>query len=493
MNVHERNQFASSQGQSVLHPGFLKFLKDDFNENNEVGAFNFNKYDFQEESVACTEATATTWSRSLASQSLESPHFSVFCKDGVIESPLLLDSHLDNTIQLQRSLDHSVEETTKTLDQSQDEDADLQDYTHLEPSTDLPPAKTLQAPPPSFRRSSKEYPTHLVPSINSHSAETLRALSPIHRRLSESNTKSRLLYQNQTKNITSSNTGSKKPLFYTTMSKSNSFSHSTITSVSDYSPRKAPSKGIDSSLVHMRLSESHTKSTSMRRSQSKKRTSLSGTKKPPFYTTISKANSITGPAITSVPDYSPQKASSKGKKISSTFHNRLMETETYSSSLLRRTQAEKIAFNKYKSNKKPFYYSANTAEKVENTRPNMTRNKKRVATNGIPTKSRGSSTYLSSPVLQKVIVHTKIETLAPVNTPLSRKQSVYDRLAYTGTVSSLHANRKSLSYKPEEKTFGEYCKTALMRDFNGSTQVSGTKDLPIRKPMIGSVINVETK
>mmetsp|Transcript_20974 Transcript_20974/g.30855 ORF Transcript_20974/g.30855 Transcript_20974/m.30855 type:complete len:426 (+) Transcript_20974:182-1459(+) len=57
--------------------------------------------------------------------------------------------------------------------------------------------------------------------------------------------------------------------------------------------------------------------------------------------------------------------------------------------------------------------------------------------------------------------------------PVKNKSSVYDRLSTTGTMSSLRKQKTETNrrYKSQYETFGESCKTALMRRFEGSTHV----------------------
>ena len=295
---------------------------------------------------------------------------------------------------------------------------------------------------------------------------------------------------------------------------------------------------------HSRLSETYTKSYTMRQDKKEPKKNSIYDKRPPFYTTIAKANSFSDTTVSSVSMLSFKKATKKATRTSSSFHNRLAVSQTISSSLYRQERKDernrietKIETNQPK--KKPFYttvipqlpkspsrkissfdvrlgmatrdrrFMSSTMQKVLNAaytdlnegnldstpRPSSARSStarpSTVRPSTVrPSTARSSTARLSPPKLSTTRPNTARPNSERPRTARQRKSgpSVYDRLSKTGTVSSLQRNRNSLQYKEEVKTLHESCKTALMREFKGSTFVPVTKGR-VSKSVIGSVVN----
>jgi hypothetical protein len=234
---------------------------------------------------------------------------------------------------------------------------------------------------------------------------------------------------------------------------------------------------------HSRLSESNTKSSSLRllNKASKYTESVN---RPPFYTTISKANSFSDSTVSSMSMLTIEKAEPKQKKPSS-FHNRLANTETFSSSLHRQHRMNRrteVVKQTDKKNRRPFYTTVVDSSKNRSKRSNT------------PLRSRYAPSR--SEVVPKISVYgeqrrrnlAKVSNEEPKQAVSRSRVSVYDRLSKTGTASSLQKNRNSLYYKKEEKTVHESCQTALMRDFKGSTFVPVSTGR-VTKSVIGSVVD----
>ena len=251
---------------------------------------------------------------------------------------------------------------------------------------------------------------------------------------------------------------------------------------------------------HSRLAESFTKSSSLRR-ESQYIKQNENESRPPFYTTIAKANSYSDSTVSSVSMFSFAKVNSCNRKISSSFHNRLAVTETISSSLRKQLRKESRPMStKHADNRRPFYTTVTKSSAPQsNTKPflriekrdeTFTRNR---TTLRQPTK-RGNKSLPKdgrSNILQQIErKRTQVSKPAGEHKKLAQrsKQSVYERLANTGTASSLQKNRSSIRFKEEEKTLHESCKTNMMRDFKGSTFVAVTKGR-VSKSVIGSVVN----
>jgi len=263
---------------------------------------------------------------------------------------------------------------------------------------------------------------------NSFSGYTPNHRSPwtIYSRLSSLPTKSLSLRREQTVH---------KPRdfrapFYTTVGKANSFSDSTLSSVSTYTYNKSFASGKVSPSFHSRLAVSETFSSAMRKQKSRDDFNNLKQKKNrvPFYTTVSASK----PNEQGLP---PKMLSQHGRRKSLPGRR-----EMFNNSPLRVRHLN----------------SKSTLSKFQNV--------------------AGERTITPSRNQRKKTPKT------------STNVSIYDRLSKQGTVSSLQRNRNSVQYKEETKTLHEHWKAISMRDFEGSTYVPVTKGC-IKKSVIGSVIN----
>ena len=253
--------------------------------------------------------------------------------------------------------------------------------------------------------------------------------------------------------------------------------------------------------IHSRLAESHTMNSMMR--QTKGRMINEGKqkyfKKPPFYTTISKSKSFSD-----FTTYSDSTCSLKETPIfrerttrgSPSIFSRLAATETFSSSCLRKSKSKT-------STKKPFYTAVGSSNlvKSENQRA---KNRRHSSANLVETTAlrrvrsvsqtrekevRSDHTHDQSLLLRNFSELSMSDTIVCNSRHQQQNQkSVYDRLLNAGTISSLQNHKKSYMYQENEKTFSESNKTALLRDFKGSTYVSVTEG-PVNKSIIGTVVN----
>lgn len=237
-----------------------------------------------------------------------------------------------------------------------------------------------------------------------------RSPSPFHARLAESHTKATLMRRNSSKVKLMNEVGS-KPHFYTTIAKANSFSDSTVSSVSMFSLEKQMSKKKVCSSFHSRLAVSQTISSSLRlqkqRSEKPPKMEKVPASRKPFYTTVQ-----------SKQENSANKSARKSDKTGSLIH---IKRDSY-------------------------LYQSQDSSSAKQRRPSNARQGRDLY---LEDRRRGGSR--------------------------SRGVSIYDRLAYTGTAASLQRNRNSLQYKEEHKTLHESCKFALLREFKGSTFVPVTR------------------
>jgi len=285
---------------------------------------------------------------------------------------------------------------------------------------------------------------------------------------------------------------------------------------------------------HSRLAETYTKSNSLRRQQSQQENKAreNDMHKPPFYTTIAKANSFSDSTVSSISMQSFVRRQSFNGKVSPSSYRRLAESETRSSSMRRQKRREVKPNTSDK--RRPFYTTVTTTQSPAQTTFHRTssivkgnsRNNERINQRRLPSTSRRidkisgltqrvhqskamreeqlftrlakqetvSSSRIKSFSLQSKM--TPYEKKAKMTKAAARAKrdgnrnniSVYDRLAYTGTASSLQKNRNSSAYKEKETTFHESCKTALMREFKGSTFVHVTKQR-VSTSVIGTVVH----
>lgn len=263
-----------------------------------------------------------------------------------------------------------------------------------------------------------------------------------------------------------------------------------------HSRQRLPPVPRSPSPFHARLAETQTKSTLLRRETSKTKLENGVGSKPPFYTTIAKANSFSdaNSSISSLTMF-PEEKKPRKKKASSSLHSRLAVSQTISSSLRLQQQRHENApiLERPSDTRKPFYTMV-VKSKPPKVAKKSTRDEYLMESS---IKHARQSNYLENrryPSTGK----PRPSTLRLTNNPSSEQRkrsgkrvasaSIYDRLAYTGTASSLQRNRNSVQYRKEHQTLHESCKNALMRDFKGSTFVPVTRGR-VTKSVIGSVVN----
>ncbi len=262
-------------------------------------------------------------------------------------------------------------------------------------------------------------------------------------------------------------------------------------SVKDDMPRIPRSPATSS--IHSRLAESMTKSFSSRREENRSRSALrQRDTRPPFYT-VARANSFSDSSVSSFSTLTSNRVFSEGK-VSSSFHSRLAASDTFSSYMKKNQRREDFSATNQIDNWRPFYTTVGASEP---SMQNFSRSSRRMSLPRSTERSRESQ-YMDRctdnilPKFQNIHLEEDkfISNMKNRKRPSTAdmRQSVYDRLFTQGTASSLSRNRKSLQYKEEKKTLHEHCKTALMRDFKGSTHVPVTRG-SITKSVIGSVIN----
>uniref|UniRef100_A0A7S3Q4D9 Uncharacterized protein n=1 Tax=Chaetoceros debilis TaxID=122233 RepID=A0A7S3Q4D9_9STRA len=152
--------------------------------------------------------------------------------------------------------------------------------------------------------------------------------------------------------------------------------------------------------------------------------------------------------------------SHRGLRRSSSFsniHERLASTETKASTfkkgLVKDTEQKKEVVHLPLRSQDVFFHRLAKLDTVASSRRKPS-----------PSRLRGPTPYEMS---------LKKEELRNRKPPIKNKSSVYDRKSTTGTMSWLRkqktqANRR---FKSEYETFGEMRKTAVMRNFEGSTRV----------------------
>ena len=455
------NMSSAQNNAVVLHQDF-KLQKNRYikNEDEDDSRSFFNTYRDKKESAVCTTNTISTAATSAQS-------YTVVSRSTTLDSSTSLEGGL------------MLELTNYSVEDSHDMNLQTKDI-NIENYNDF--SDKLHRAAGDNKRSFDAVRNTLPPK------SPRQTPSPFNMQLS--------MGRDASKNIMTDGRSKQRVMIY----KSNSFSDSTCTSMSELScalnsVSSKQDKPKTQSAFHRRLAATETYSSAqLRRTKDEKAafTKTSSTRGP-FYT---KVNSSTSSVVSTSTPPSLRKSdlSKEGKKTSPTFHSRLASTETYSSAHFKPftqsggTKGEKAALSKQRngSRSRPAFAASN---------PTVNRQKAR----GIPS---SLSRRQPSPLLKRMIAHTEKSTNQHTSRPLprspktaSRQQhqpSVYDRLAKTGTVSSLYANRKSTSYKRPEKTFGECSKTSLMREFKGSTYVSCGKTY-ISKSIIGSVIICKTK
>ena len=262
------------------------------------------------------------------------------------------------------------------------------------------------------------------------------------------------------------------------------------------SRQRLPPVPRSTSPFHARLAETQTKSTLLRREMNKMKLENGVGSKPPFYTTIAKANSFSdsNSSLSSVSMF-PEEKKTRKKKIPSSLHSRLAVSQTISSSLRLQQQRHENApiFERPSDTRKPFYTMVVKPKQSKGAKK-KTRDEYLMESS---IKHARQSNYLENRRYPST-GNLRSSTLRITNHPFSEQRkrsgkrvvntSLYDRLAYTGTAASLQRNRTSVHYKEEHRTLHESCKNALMRDFKGSTFVPVARGR-VTKSVIGSVVN----